>query len=428
MNKNPSKSWTSNFTGGFKEFRKITKKASFDQRIADFYQYIQNINPEDDKIFFRIIDSSTDRMVKVKDELSGRIHEVIMFGSNNYLGLANHPKVKESVVKCLKKYGAGIAGPPILNGYHRLMKELEDRLSDLKKKEDTLIFPTGFSTNIGLIDGLCTKKDILLYDAYHHASFNVGLDSFNGQKFSFRHNDMTDLKMILSELEVNPNQTIFIGFEGVYSMDGDLAPLPKLIDIAKKYQAVLIIDDAHGTGVLGENGSGTCGHFHCEDDIDVIMGTFSKSFGVNGGFVSSSKEIINYLRYNAKSYVFSAALSPIVLAAVLAGLQVMQAEPWRRIKLLDNARYAKQKLSEFEFYAEPEAAILAVKRPEGVDMRQANRALFKKGVFVNSIEYPAVPKNEERFRISLSAVHSKEDIDQLAYAMEEVLITEPAKA
>lgn len=427
MKNTKSQSWSSTYEGDFKEFKKRMKNTSFKSRLNDFYQYIQNINPPDGRIFFRVIDSATNRVVKVKNELTGKLGEVLMFGSNNYLGLADHPKVKERVIQCLKRYGAGVAGPPILNGYHRLMKDLEDRLSDLKKKEATLIFPTGFSTNIGLIGGLCTKRDVVLFDEYHHASFYEGLKLFEGKKIPFRHNDMEDLEQKLSGLTLNNNQTLFIGFEGVYSMDGDLPPLSELIELGQRFNAVLIIDDAHGTGVLGENGGGTCEHFHREADIDISMGTFSKSFGVNGGFVSSSKEIINYLRYNAKSYLFSAALSPMVLAAVLAGLEVMEEEPWRRRKLLENAAYAKKRLSAFEFCAYPEAAILAIKNPEGMDIRQINRALLEKGIFINTAEYPAVPKNEERFRISLSAMHTKEDIDKLATSMEEVLIPRTEK-
>jgi glycine C-acetyltransferase len=421
MKKTKSQFLNSNDTGGLKEFKKRAKNTTLQQRVDDFYQYIQHVNPPERRIFFRLIDSSTGRVVRVIDEKTRQLKEVLMFGSNNYLGLADHPKVKERVMQCLKKYGAGIAGPPILNGYHQLMKELEDRLSALKQKEDTLIFPTGFSTNIGLINGLCTQNDVIVYDEYHHASFHDGLQIFRGQAIPFKHNDMRQLEQILTGLKLRNNQSLFIGFEGVYSMDGDLAPLPQLIEIAKKYGAVLIIDDAHGTGVLGEHGGGTCEHFHREKDIEVSMGTFSKSFGMNGGFVSSTKEIINYLRYNAKSYVFSAALSPMVLAAVIAGLEVMEEEPWLQKKLLENAAYARKRLSAFEFCARPEAAIIAVKKPKGANLRQVNRQLFERGIFVNTVEYPAVPKDEERFRISLSAVHTKEDIDHLATSMEEVL-------
>ena len=428
MKNNKSQLWSSTFKGGLKEFKQKTKNASFNQRIGSFYQYIQNINPPEERIFFRLIDSSTGRSVKVKNEITGVTKNVLMFGSNNYLGLANHPKVNEKVIQCLNKYGTGIAGPPILNGYHQLMKDVEVKLSQLKKKEDTLIFPSGFSTNIGLISGLCSPNDVMIFDEYHHASFFDGLKLFKGQKISFKHNDMDNLRDILSNLKLGKNQTIFIGFEGVYSMDGDIAPLPELIKIAQKHQAILIIDDAHGTGVLGENGGGTCEHFQMEDEVDLAMGTFSKSFGVSGGFVSSTKEVINYLRYNAKSYVFSAALPPVVLAAVLAGLEIMEEEPWRRSKLLENAAYAQSRLSHFEFCARPQAAILAIKKPEGIDIRQANRALFERGLFVNTVEYPAVPKKEERFRISLSTVHTKEDIDLLATAMEEILIPELEKA
>lgn len=413
--------WNSDFSGGLKEFLRKTCNNSFEERIQNFYNYIQNINPSEEKIYFRQVDSSIDRTVTVRNEATGELKEVLMFGSNNYLGLANHPKVKERVIRTLKKYGVGIAGPPILNGYHKLMKDLEARLSALKKKEDTLIFPSGFSTNLGLIGTLCSRNDIMVYDEYSHASFYDGLKSFKGKKVVFKHNRMDELARILSTLKREPNQALFIGFEGVYSMDGDLAPLPELVRLAKKHNALLMMDDAHGTGVMGNHGGGCGEHFDCEAEVDIVMGTFSKSFSVTGGFVSSSKEIINYLRFNAKPYVFSAALPPITLAAVLAGLEVIEEEPWLRTQLLENVAYAKKKLSAYEFCAEPEAAIIAVKKPEWMDIRQVNRQLLEKGVFVNTVEYPAVSRQEERFRISLSAVHTRADIDYLATCMEEVM-------
>jgi glycine C-acetyltransferase len=203
-------------------------------------------------------------------------------------------------------------------------------------------------------------------------------------------------------------------------MDGDLAPLDRISEIAKTFDAILIVDDAHGTGVLGENGSGTASHLQCDKDIDITMGTFSKTFASCGGFVTASADVIEYLRYHARSYIFSASIPPVVAATVLGGLEVLENEPSLQKQLLDNVQYAVKKLSPFGFFAKPEAAIITLKLPEAMDIRNAAYLYHQKNIFVNPVEYPAVPAGKERFRISVMATHTKEDIDQLATATEEV--------
>jgi glycine C-acetyltransferase len=203
-------------------------------------------------------------------------------------------------------------------------------------------------------------------------------------------------------------------------MDGNLAKLDEIALLCRNIGAILIVDDAHGTGVLGDKGSGTASHFNCTEAVDITMGTFSKVFATCGGFLIASKDIINYLRFHARTYIFSASIPPPVTAAVLAGLDIMEQEPWLRIQLLDNVRYAINKLKDFEFCAKPEAAIIALKLPPLMDIRKASLLFDQRNIFINPIEYPAVPVNSQRFRISLMASHTKQDIDQLAEVVEEV--------
>ena len=231
---------------------------------------------------------------------------------------------------------------------------------------------------------------------------------------------MIDLEEKLKKAKNSCLGEIFVATEGVFSMDGDLPPLDQMVPNVKKYGAILVLDDAHSTGVIGKNGTGTAEHFHVEKDIDITVGTFSKSFAVAGGFVAASKEIINYLRYFARSYMFSAALPPMVLAAVLAGLEVMENEPELRKNLRNNIQYAISKLEKFGFASLPQSAVIALKAPTDMNIRKANFTLSQRGVFLNAVEYPAVSISEQRFRISLMAQHTKEDIDKLCTELESI--------
>jgi glycine C-acetyltransferase len=327
------------------------------------------------------------------------------------LGLATHPHVIESAQRAAKDFGAGLGGPPLLNGYTTLHRQLEERLAVFKHAEDALIFPTGYSANVGLLSGLVTKKDRVLYDQLSHASFFDGLRLGGLRGYHFPHNDVGRLQQLLTREKENGD--VFVGCEGVYSMDGDVAPLDKIVPVCKNAKAILVVDDAHGTGVLGETGSGTAEYFGVQNDVGVTMGTFSKTFGVVGGFVCASKPIINYLRYFARSYMFSASLPPMVIGAVLAGLDVIEHEPERIRQLHENVKYAARKLRDFGVAEASESAILTLPVPTSMSIRKAAYHLHKRGLFVNSIEYPAVPQDQQRFRISIMATHTKLDIDRL---------------
>jgi glycine C-acetyltransferase len=389
------------------------------QKLAARLSAFKRAIPAKELTYLRSIVSAAGREVLVKDPSTGSLRNMLMFASNNYLGLANHPHVKLAVKKAIDEYGCGIGGPPLLNGYIKLVAETEHRLAALKGQEAGMLFSSGFMANLGVVSALAQQNDVIFYDALSHASFYDGIKLTKAKTVLLPHNNVPALEQKLATY-AGWNGTLFVCVEGVYSMDGNMARLREIGALCKKYGAVLIVDDAHGTGVLGEKGSGTASFLNCSKDIDVTMGTFSKVFATCGGFLTGSSDLIHYLRFHARAYVFSASIPPTVTAAVLAGLDVMEREPWWRTYLLNNARYAIEKLRPYGFCAPPEAAIIALKIPEQMNLRKAAWLFHQKNIFINAIEYPAVPLSRQRFRISIMATHTKEDINRLAETVEEV--------
>ncbi len=388
---------------------------------ADFFgSFINNLVENRQVLSMRCVTSAADREVDLIDPFTGDRKTMLMFGSNNYLGFANHPYVLERAESALKEYGVGIGGPPLLNGYTRLHRELEERLAALKGAEDAVIFSSGYGANVGLVTGLMNAGDTVLCDAYSHASFCDGIKMAGLRAQRFPHNRIDRLQRLLESRKSNANNDTFVGVEGVYSMDGDLAPLDVLVPLCKSKGAILVVDDAHGTGVMGATGRGTAEHFHVEGQVDVSMGTFSKSFAVSGGFVAASKPIVNYLRYFARSHMFSASLPPVIIASVLAGIELIEREPWLRTALRENVQYTAHGLRKLGFPVNPQSGIIALGVPVGMNIRNVAYQFHQRGIFINSIEYPAVPVAQQRFRISLMATHTKEDIDKLLSAIEEV--------
>jgi len=387
----------------------------FRDKVKQFKKFIHGLERARQISYYRMICSPMDRVVSVS--LNGeKPKELIMFGSNNYLGFANDAYIKQKVKKSIDKQGIGVAGPPILNGYTKNHNSLEKRLSDLKGVEDAMIFPSGFQTNLGMVSGLISSDDILFYDQYSHASTNDGLHLAGISANKFKHNDVADLSDLLSHSDSTGQA--FIAVEGLYSMDGDISPLDEIVNLAAQKNSICLLDDAHGTGLLGENGKGAMELFSIPKAEIVHMGTFSKSFAVNGGFIAGNKDLIKYLRYHARPYMFSASLSTAIIAAIHAGLDLVESEPWRRIRIQKLKDYAVEKMSGFEFIHKPESAILAIKIPTKVNIRESCLDLHHMGYFVNAVEYPAVPKDQERLRISLMVNHKEDDIDGLIEALE----------
>lgn len=416
---NATKSRITNEMPNLHTFISANKTLKNREFIPMFAQFINSLKDENVYTYCREVLSAQGKEVLIKDDVTLQPRKMLMFASNNYLGAANHPYVKEKVKAAIDRYGVGLGGPPLLNGYTKLMAELEERLAHLKHQEAAMVFSSGYAANLGMMVALTQSNDHVLYDELSHASFYDGLRMSQVPETKFNHNDLTDLENKLAQLAKTTEDTVFVGVEGVYSMDGDLAPLDKIVPLVKKYNAFLMLDDAHGTGVLGKSGSGTAEHFGVEHEIDISMGTFSKSFAMTGGFLAGSKELINYMRFFARSYMFSAALPPSVLAAVLAGIDIIETKPELRENLLHNARYAIEKLRPYGIYANTESAIIALQVPDWMDVRKANYFIHERGIFLNAIEYPAVPEGQERFRISVTTEHTFADIDRLVNVIDE---------
>lgn len=390
------------------------------QKAELFQSYVDELTERNEMLNMRCIISPTGREVVVMDPYTNQPRRMLMFGSNNYLGLANHPYVLAAAQRALEEYGAGVGGPPLLNGYTSLHRELEERLAALKGAEDAVIFSSGYGANVGLVTGLANEGDVVLYDAYSHASFCDGIKMSGVYSARFPHNNLHRLRNLLDIHRPKTSGSIFVGVEGVYSMDGDLAPLDKIVELCKPYGAILIVDDAHGTGVMGPRGHGTAEHFGVEGQVDISMGTFSKTLAVTGGFVAASKPIVSYLRFFARSHMFSASLPPVVLATVLAGLGIIEREPELITRLHENVRYAARGLLNLGFKADPVTAIIPLRVPTWMNVRRAAYKFHQRGIFVNSVEYPAVPLAQQRFRISLMATHTHQDMDTLLTVINEV--------
>ncbi len=367
----------------------------------------------------REILSPPGREVTVRDH-HGTVRTMRMFGANNYLGFATHPVVQERVRKAVLEYGAGVGGPPLLNGYTRLHRELEERIAAYEHQEEALLYGSGYAAGLGVMSALPSRRDVVYYDADNHACFLDGMKLGGANSRVFPHNDVAALEAALAAHPDGPGDAI-VAIEGVYSMEGDPAPLDLIVPLAKKHGAVVVLDDAHGTGVAGPGGCGSAAKYGVERDIDVVVGTFSKTFSVSGGFVACSHEIATYLRLFSRSYFFSASLPPPTLAAVLAGFDLLEAEPERHTQLMRNAKQLVDGVRALGHdVPQDDSAIVALKVPLGMDIRAAAHAFHNRDLFVNHVEYPAVATSEQRFRLSVSADHTAADIRELIEGVEAV--------
>jgi len=360
--------------------------------------------------YFRVIESDQDTEVIING------NKVLMFGSNSYLGLTNHPEIKRRSIEAIRKYGAGCAGSRFLNGTLDIHLELEEKLADFVGKDAALVFSTGFQVNIGVIPALLGRHDYLILDALDHASIMEGSRLSIGKTLKFDHNDMASLDRTLRTGE--PNHIRLIVVDGVFSMDGDIANLPEIIRLAEKYQATVMIDDAHGLGVIGEGGRGTASHFGLTDRTSLIMGTFSKSLASIGGFIASDFATIEYLKHHARSLMFSASISPAATASVLAALDIIKSEPERIDNLWSNTHFALEELHRAGFDTGASCTpIIPIYVRDDVKTFQLSKMLLDEGIFVNPIASPAVAKEDALIRFSLMATHTH---DQIAQAIEKI--------
>ncbi len=355
--------------------------------------------------YFHRIESAQDPEVTVE----GR--RMIMIGSNNYLGLTNHPKVKEAAMEAIRRYGTGCAGSRFLNGTLAIHEELEDRLARFFRKEAAIVFSTGFQANLGAISALVGKDNVAVIDKMDHASIFDGCRLSFGQVRKFRHNDVQDLDRILRE---ETSRGALVVVDGVFSMEGDIARLPEIAAVCRSHGARLMVDDAHGIGVLGRGGRGTAEHFEMEREVDLIMGTYSKSMATIGGFLVADESVIHYIKHHARPLIFSASLPPASVAAVMAALEIIDREPERRERLWANTRKMMKGLRELGFETGPtETPIVPVVVGEDLSVFQMWRRLFDEGVFANPIVSPAVPPGRALIRTSYMATHTPEQLDRV---------------
>jgi 8-amino-7-oxononanoate synthase len=354
--------------------------------------------------YFREIESDQDTVVTIK----GR--KILMFGSNSYLGLTNHPKIKEAAKQAIEKYGTGCAGSRFLNGTLDIHIKLEERLADLVGKEKALCYSTGFQVNLGVVSVLTDRNDTILIDELDHASIIEGTRLSFSKIYKYAHNDMEALEAKLRLCA--PESLKLIVVDGIFSMEGDIVKLPELVRLADKYDATIMIDDAHSIGVLGKNGSGTASHFGLTDKIDLIMGTFSKSLAALGGFISSDRDTINYIKHNSRSLIFSASMTPAAAATVLAAIDIMVNEPERISRLWDLTAYALKGFKDMGFdTGKSETPIIPLFIRDNVKALMLTQDLLAEGVFVNPVVSPAVPREDSLIRYSLMATHTKEQVD-----------------
>ncbi|MDD4490706.1 MAG: pyridoxal phosphate-dependent aminotransferase family protein [Paludibacter sp.] len=355
--------------------------------------------------YFRPIQSDQDTVVTINGK------SVLMFGSNSYLGLTNHPRLKEAAIKAIEKYGTGCAGSRFLNGTLDIHIELEERLAKLVHKESALAYATGFTVNSGVVPCITGREDYLIFDEFDHASIIEGKRLSFSKQLKYRHNDMESLEKLLQKCELERTKVIVV--DGVFSMEGDVAKLPEIVALSKKYNASIMIDEAHSLGVFGKTGAGVCEHFGVSDDVDLIMGTFSKSLGTIGGFVAADENIINYLKHNSRTLIFSASITPASTACVIEALNVMADEKWRQDALWANTHRAKDGFVKAGFeIGVTETPIIPLYVRDNTKTFMMTKMLMDEGVFVNPVVSPAVRSEDSLIRYSLMATHTFEQIDE----------------
>jgi len=360
--------------------------------------------------YFRVIESEQDTEVMIDGK------KALMFGSNSYLGLTNHPKLKEAAQRAVRQYGTGCAGSRFLNGTLRIHIELEEALADYLNKEAVLLYSTGFQANLGAIAPTAGRNDYIFIDEMVHASIIDGTRLSFGKVMKYRHNDMQSLEQQLIRAEGSGSKIIIT--DGIFSMEGDIADLPGITRLAEKYDATIIVDDAHAVGVIGSNGRGTGDHFGLQHKMDMIVGTFSKSLASLGGFVAADRDMINYLKHNSRALIFSASMTPASAASALAALEIIRQEPERIDKLWKNTHYAMAKLKSAGFeLGHTQSPILPIYLRDDLKTFQFARMMAEDGVFVNPVVSPAVRSSDSLIRFSLMATHSFEQIDRAVEIM-----------
>ena len=363
--------------------------------------------------FFRTIESEQDTEVVI----NGR--KVLMFGSNSYLGLTSHPKVKEAAIAAVKKYGTGCAGSRYLNGTLDIHVELEEKLAEFVGKDGALVYSTGFQSNLGAIPTVTTRNDYILLDDLDHASIIEGARLSFAKTLKYRHNNMLSLEKVLQRCE--PDALKLIVVDGIFSMEGDIADLPEIVRLAEKYDANIMVDDAHSFGVIGKQGRGVASHFGLTNEVDIIMGTFSKSLASIGGFLAADKDTINFIKHTSRSLIFSASATPSATATALAAIEIIKTEPQHMEQLWKNTNYCLSAFRSLGFdIAHSCTPIIPIMIRNNDKTFLMTKLLLEDGIFVNPVPHPAVPNNSTLIRFSLMATHTRQQID---FAIDKITIT-----
>ncbi|MFL0268435.1 aminotransferase class I/II-fold pyridoxal phosphate-dependent enzyme [Candidatus Clostridium radicumherbarum] len=364
--------------------------------------------------YFHALDSGQDTEVI----MSGK--RVIMIGSNNYLGLTSDPRVKKAAIEAVEKFGVGCSGSRFLNGTLNLHIELEKRLAKFVNKEEALVYSTGFQTNLGVLSAIAGRNDYILSDKQNHASIVDGCRLSFAKMLKFKHNDMDDLERLLKNIPDNNGRLIVV--DGVYSMEGDIANLPEIVRLAKLYGARVMVDDAHGFGVLGEHGRGTAEYFGLEDEVDIIMSTFSKSLASLGGFIAAKSDVIQYVKHNSRPFIFSASIPPSNAAAAMESLNILENEPERIKKLWDNAKFMREGFEALGLsIGDTQTPIIPVIIGEDYETFVTTIKLLNEGVYVNPVVSPGVEKGRALLRTSYTPTHTKEQLETALKAFERVM-------
>jgi len=372
-------------------------------------------------LYRRTLLQPSDAEALVEYPRDGSQRQMIMLASNNYLGLAAHPHVIRAACEAAVNYGTGAASSPLLVGTFPTTRKLEEHLARFKGAEEACVFAAGYSANVGVISAVCGKNDVVILDRLAHASMVDGARLSGAQIKVFHHNDASHLDAVLRRNRDAGTKLVCI--EGIYSMDGDIAPVDEIVKVVRKHDALLLLDEAHSTGVLGQGGRGAASHFGLEGEIDLHVGTLSKALGACGGFVAGNSELITYIRYLARSGMFSAAPSPMVTAAAAAALEIIEQEPERVERLWDNCRFMHGELARLGFkISDAPSPIIPVIVGSTPILRQMTLDLHQANICINSVPFPAVPRGEERLRISLTANHTKEQLAEAVRCIYEAAI------
>lgn len=402
-----------------KDFADLDEKDIF-QRADIFQDYLNHFRKEK-QVNYRIRSTrGVEPVAHILDPDTGKEKEVFSFISNDYLNLTKDPEVIQAGIQALVKYGSGAGASQLIGGNLDIHEELEKKIASFNHMDDSIIYTSGFGANAGSILAMMQEKDCVIMDLFVHASVIDG--TFNTNVKWFLHNDMESLEKVLKDVQ-HKYRTKMIIVDGVYSQEADLAPLRKIMALAKAYDAYVMVDDAHGQGVFGKNGKGTPEYFDVLGEVDVLTGTFSKSFAGVGGFLCAKTELVDLLKYYARTNIFSAAPTPQVTASILKAIEIIENKPSVRQRLWDNIYYLRENLKELGFnIGNTESAIFPIIIGDDVKVRESAQLLLERGIYVNPILYPAVPRRVTRLRISLIATHTKEHLDHLLNNLEDIAI------